>query len=422
MRFGHISFRLAGTDGVSLETAKIVKVLNGMGHRNYYFAGELDDESIKFPENPIAGKYLAPYAHFSHPDIQWITGHAFGSEIPHPNLFSKIEEIAQTLEQDLHNFIDEFKIEIITIQNVFAIPMNLPLTVALFRVLKTRNIPVINHNHDFYWEREKYKINCVPGILKEYFPPDLPNIRQVVINSFAKQDLKRKGISSDVFPNIFDFENPPMGIDQYNRDLRETLNISHDELLFLQPTRVIPRKGIEFAVELVSQLTDFKIKFLITHSAEQDSMDYLQKIKDQAQQSNVDLLYLPDKFQPSRCIDSQGQKKYSLWDAYIHADFVTYPSLYEGFGNAILEMIYFRKPFLVNRYKVFQADIEPTGIKAVLINKKITKPTLEAVKELILQPELSQFYSETNYKIGRKYFSFDTAKVILRKIIESFNL
>ena len=62
---------------------------------------------------------------------------------------------------------------------------------------------------------------------------------------------------------------------------------------------------------------------------------------------NVDLLYLPDRlFKPQRQICREGKNKvYSLWDAYIYADFVTYPSLYEGFGNALLETIYFQKAF-----------------------------------------------------------------------------
>jgi hypothetical protein len=47
---------------------------------------------------------------------------------------------------------------------------------------------------------------------------------------------------------------------------------------------------------------------------------------------------------------ADGRKIYSLADIYPHADFVTYPSLIEGFGNAFLEAIYFRKPLLMQRY------------------------------------------------------------------------
>jgi len=35
-----------------------------------------------------------------------------------------------------------------------------------------------------------------------------------------------------------------------------------------------------------------------------------------------------------------------------HVDFITYPSLYEGFGNAFLEAVYFSKPILINFFGV----------------------------------------------------------------------
>ena len=39
---GFVSTRLAGTDGVSLETAKWADVFKKVGFSSYYFAGELD--------------------------------------------------------------------------------------------------------------------------------------------------------------------------------------------------------------------------------------------------------------------------------------------------------------------------------------------------------------------------------------------
>ena len=59
----------------------------------------------------------------------------------------------------------------------------------------------------------------------------------------------------------------------------------------------------------------------------------------------------------------------------MHADFVTYPSLYEGFGNALLEAIYFRKPVLINRYSIFVRDIEPKGFRLLTMDGFVT-PTV----------------------------------------------
>ncbi|PKO07153.1 MAG: glycosyl transferase family 1 [Chloroflexi bacterium HGW-Chloroflexi-3] len=423
MRIGHISFRLAGTDGVSLETAKIVDVLTRMGHSNYYFAGELDPQDIvittKHPA--IEGRMYVPFAHFSHPKAKWITENAFGTSLTHPDLLKNINDLANILEKELYSFIKIFNIELITVQNVFAIPINLALSAALFRVIKDTKIPTINHNHDFYWEREKYQTNCVKELLDQYFPPRLTNIRQVVINSQAQLELSNRGFESEILPNIFDFHAVPPGIDSYNSDLRSELGIKKDDLFFLQPTRVIPRKGIELAIELVSRLSDLPIKLIITHKAEHDTLEYLSRLMSLASTKNVDLRYLPERFQPVRETGKGKPKNYSLWDAYIHADFITYPSLYEGFGNALLETIYFKKPFLVNRYKIFQDDIEPTGIKAVKIEGQITDQAVSEVRILLQNREMVDNYVDINTMVGKKYFSYQTAQECLEKILKSFN-
>jgi hypothetical protein len=54
-----ISTRIAGTDGVSLETEKWAEVLEEMGYVCFYFAGELD--------TPKERSMLSPKAHFRDP-------------------------------------------------------------------------------------------------------------------------------------------------------------------------------------------------------------------------------------------------------------------------------------------------------------------------------------------------------------------
>ena len=61
---GFVSTRLAGTDGVSLEAEKWAKILESISMNCFYFAGELD--------RPSNCSYLAPEAHFTHPEIDEI--------------------------------------------------------------------------------------------------------------------------------------------------------------------------------------------------------------------------------------------------------------------------------------------------------------------------------------------------------------
>jgi len=44
-------------------------------------------------------------------------------------------------------------------------------------------------------------------------------------------------------------------------------------------------------------------------------------------------------------------------DVYQNADLVTFPSRYEGFGNALLESVYAKKPLWVCPYPVYEEEI-----------------------------------------------------------------
>ena len=421
MRIGHISFRFAGSDGVSLEAAKLTQILARMGHTSYYFAGELDppSSSNNLIKAEIADAVLLPEAHFTHPAAVWLTNHTFGTTTRHPEFDEKLNALTQTIQQALYEFIDTFKIDLLIPQNILAIPMNLALSQAVVNVIESTGIPTIAHHHDFYWERERYQTNCVAPILKRCFPPGLPNIRHMVINSMAQRTLSEKNFESTVMPNVLDFETPPPTIDAFNKDLREEIGLNPDDVFFLQPTRVIERKGIEFSIELLRQLNDSRNKLVITHHAEYNSIHYLEDIFVIAARAHVPVYYLPARFKPVREKGTGIHKIYSLWDAYIHADFITYPSLYEGFGNALVETLYFQKPVLVNRYKVFQDDIEPTGIGVVKMDEAITPSVVDKVKDLLNDPIKRQALGKENAQIAQQHFSYQVAESILDRIIQS---
>ena len=88
--------------------------------------------------------------------------------------------------------------------------MHIPLGIALTELIAETQIPTIAHHHGFYWERTRFMVNAVGDYLCMAFPPNLPRIEHVVINSAAQEELSlRIGISSIVIPNVLDVENPP---------------------------------------------------------------------------------------------------------------------------------------------------------------------------------------------------------------------
>ena len=67
----------------------------------------------------------------------------------------------------------------------------------------------------------------------------------------------------------------------------------------------------------------------------------------------------------TRGLTPDGRRRYVLADVYPHADLVTYGSSIEGFGNAFLEAVYYRRPLVVNRYSIYELDIKPRGFRVV---------------------------------------------------------
>ena len=203
-----------------------------------------------------------------------------------------------------------------------------------------------------------------------------------------------------------DFTNPPLPPDAYASDVREALGLDPDERLILQPTRVVKRKGIENAIELVSRL-GMKALLVISHASGDEGHDYEQRIIDYSRRMQVNTRFVSNIINERRGTTSDGRKIYTLQDIYHHADFVTYPSTREGFGNAFLEAVYFRKPILVNHYSIYTFDIKPKGFLAVEIDGYVTDTAVEKTRALIEDPRLREEMVENNYALGKKFYSYE---------------
>ena len=407
---GFISTRLAGTDGVSLETAKWADVFEADGFSCFYFAGELD--------RPKESSYLAEEAHFTHPEIEEIQGKCFGVTKRDRSLTRKIEEIKEKLKDDIYAFIEKFEIDILIPENALTIPMNIPLGLAITEVLIETEMPAIAHHHDFYWERDRFMTNAAWDYLNMAFPPNLPSVHHTVINSFAAEQLSlRTGITSEINPNVMDFENPPPAPDDYAKDVKEALGIEEDELFILQPTRIVQRKGIEHAIELVSRL-GMKARLVISHSAGDEGHDYEDRLREYSEHMNVNTLFAYDVVDDKRGTTEDGRKIYTLSDIYPHADLVTYPSIFEGFGNAFLEALYFRKPIMVNTYSIYTKDIKPKGFLAIEMDGYITQAVVDLTKKVLSDPDLCQRAVDRNYEVAIQNFSYATLRRRLKNFIE----
>jgi glycosyltransferase involved in cell wall biosynthesis len=409
-RVGFISTRFEGLDGVSLESAKWAEVLWGHGHVSYWYGGRLDrDPGVSF---------CVPEVFFGHEENMWINRRIIGKIFRSPVVTSRIMEIAGYLKKTLYEFVRRFDLTFLIIENALSIPMHVPLGIAITEFLGETRFPAVAHHNDFYWERDRFAVNAVADLLEMAFPPRDPNLQHVVINQAAQEELSwRKGISSTLIPNVLDFENNPPSIDEYSSDVRESIGLDPDDIVILQPTRVVPRKGIEHSIKLVEMLGDPRYKLVVSHDAGDEGYDYLYMLQEVAHESNVDMRFISTRVGDRRGFDRKGEKVYRLWDLYPHAGLVTYPSLYEGFGNAFLESIYFRIPVLINRYNIFTRDIEPKGFNLPVMNGYVSKKVVDNVRLLLEDEEYKNRIMDYNYEKASRFFSYSVLRRSLKTLI-----
>lgn len=394
MRIGLVGTRFAGLDGVTLESVKVANVLESLGHSVVWFAGRLDGEFSPGVEVPAA--YFDTAANSS------LNDRVFGHQTCTAATLDEIDEQAEHLRSELADFVRHHDVDVLMPQNASAIPMQVPLGVAISRYLEATQMPALAHHHDFGWERSRFWPNAIGALLEEAFPPSHPGLGHLVINSIARSELlDRKGLGSRLLPNIMDFSTAPEPADPER--FKQLAGLAADDVVLLQPTRMVPRKGIEDSFELAARLGDDAIKVVVTHPEPDEGEDYVDELCASAQRLGVNF----------RVVPVGADLGATLSDAYAAADLVTYPSRIEGFGNALLEALYFKRPLLVNRYPVYVTDIEPLGVEAIEMDGRITDEVVAAVAALLEDPEKWSGAVERNYEIGRRHFSYSVASHVL---------
>jgi glycosyltransferase involved in cell wall biosynthesis len=416
LRIGFVATRFAGTDGVSLEADKWADVLREMGHDVYYFAGMVD--------RPPDKSRVVAEAFFGHPDIASINEVVFGSSGSSgrpPQVSSRIEQMTAHLKEQLSAFVSDFDLDMLLPENALAIPMHLPLGLAITQLAGESGMPVLAHHHDLPWERQRFGVSSADDIIGAAFPPALRNVSHACINSTQKEQIARRlGRNARVIPNVMDFATPPSPPDEVTAGLRTELGLAQDELLVLSPVRVIPRKGIEHAVELVARLGR-PTRLVISHASGDEGMEYEERIREFARLLDVNVLWAADRVTDTRGQLPDGRPTYTLSDMYEAADLVTYPSLIEGFGNAYLEAAYHRRPVFVNRYAVYDIDIRPLGFRNVEMNGFITEANIAETRALLDDQARIGEWTDINFDLGLRHFSYEAVRRGLQaELVEMF--
>ena len=174
-----------------------------------------------------------------------------------------------------------------------------------------------------------------------------------------------------------------------------------------------------------------RIVLVLAGYARDDSTGgYKNLLTKKAKNGNVELLYIEDRVDADRST-RDDQKIYSLWDTYTMADLVTYPSLWEGWGNQFLEAVKAKLPLLIFEYPVYIKDIKDKGFKVISLGDQVrdyNEDGLARVEDAIIEEAADQAVQlltdadqreqvvEHNFKVGLQHYSMEALKGYLEPL------
>ena len=402
MRIGIIIGRIGGVDGVALETEKWIDILKKLGHEVFIISGEFESWKMDYEHD-----HLFPALSFFSAEAEWEQRKAFFEPDKDPEpLLDHVEKWSTMIEGVLLKWAENKKIEVILSENASALPCQLSMGIAIKKLIKRTSLPIVTHDHDFHWERGQRYISAHPEInqyVDDNFPLLLPDVKHAVINTFGVETFKKRfDIDAMLVPNVMDFNRvygvPTPENEMFLRDV----GVKSDEIALLQVTRIVRRKGIETAIDLIDQLHDKKLKLVITgNNHDDENKEYYNELIDQIHKLNLSRQII---FASHKVLDHKD-----LSDVYAHGRACTYFSTYEGFGNAFVEGVLAKKPIFVNNYKpVYMQDIGDKGFETVMIEDgNLTNEKIQQMSNIIYDPIRCKEIGEFNFELGKKHFSYD---------------
>ncbi|MCK5242504.1 hypothetical protein KAR34_08635 [bacterium] len=407
-KVGIVCTMMGGLDGVGLELEKITHVLRRAGHEVVGLSarGSAFNTFTEFVPNAASDnvvnqfilaqalpdfppekkfKYLREAWEKKKTDPDFDTAQYIRQFIPGHELLSKdnveaaevlLERESERIKQKILEITDQHGLDSLVLENTNTMPSQFPLALAIRKAAEERpDIHFINHNHNFYMERRwaKKRAPFIQPYLDSCFPLELPNVTNNVISSFATSLLHSHcGMKAfKIWPNVMDYKKKPHKVSKaFVRDFSYRLGLRQDDIPVVLPVRIVERKSIEIAVQMIKAMRDKRYKLIITGFEIDTDQRYKQSVKDFIAELGVEdqVIFMEDQEKASMgtAAGMAGEKRQVTLDEIYgftkaRGGFAVYPSTKEGFGNALLEMVHAELPVVLFPYMVYQMDIQPKG-------------------------------------------------------------
>ncbi len=274
-------------------------------------------------------------------------------------------QLERSLYQKLKRYILTHDIQVVIVHNIMTRHYNLALTSAIVKLMQEMpNVKFIAWVHDTaFFDDPNFHLGRK---LTEHFPWNLlvtsyKAMTYVCVSDFLRQNLLR-ALKNDppkevhLVPNGLDIAKF-LGLSPVMRQFYDHIDGLNSDLIGLIPVRAVPRKKIEYGIEITRHLVSRGVNFKLILTANIDrkrveNIQYFEKLKEIVKGYHLEqhVFFLEEFFRNH--VPQKPDTRIPMPEAYLMSDFLLLTSSIEGFGLPLLEAGLIRCP-------IFASDIPP---------------------------------------------------------------
>jgi len=312
-----------------------IPLMLGAGEKVTLFAGRGSREAL--PEG--VEFRLIPEMDSQHPQIAKAS-----QELEKGHLPADFETLASSLEKTLEPLLAPY--DHVIAHNLFTTHFNLPLTIALSRLLDRRRLRgFIAWCHDLSWSSPTSHQKVHPGYPWDSLRTFRPDITYVTVSQARRDELAGLlDVPLERIKVVYDGVSPDdlLGLSPNGAALIDRLGVWASDLVLLLPVRITRAKKIDFAFEVVARLKAADLRPLLVVTGPPDPhalsiMEYFRSLQDLRRDLGVEkearFVYESGLDPDQPLIIDTGL----VSELYRVSDTLLMPSDHEGFGMPVLE-------------------------------------------------------------------------------------
>ena len=250
-------------------------------------------------------------------------------------------------------------LDVILAHNVFHMPFNLPLTLALRRLAASNRKPVVvswAHDSPFFYPSAPEYLNTAPWVVLRQIHP---KVHYVTISESRRQMFEKLSpgswtvIKDGIDPNGLFY------LDPKSLKVMEELNLTGRDLVVIQPARITPRKDIELSIHIIYGFKKMGLNALLILTGAYDPHEakapaYYRRLKYWINELGLrdNIIFLAEHMSEGNNI--QAPDRAIVRDFYLMADLLLMTSKDEGFGLPLLEAGLLKLPIACSAIPAFK--------------------------------------------------------------------